>query len=159
MNIPLYIGVMAALVLMSAYFSATETAFTSLSKTKLKLMAESNRRAALAYELAERYDELVSTILIGNNIVNISLSSLATLFFVAILGDLGATVSTVVITVIVLIFGEVCPKGIAKESPEKFAMMFAPFLQLLWYVFTPITFFLIGIRKLFSLIFKNKDSL
>ncbi|MBQ1945550.1 MAG: DUF21 domain-containing protein, partial [Clostridia bacterium] len=117
MNIPLYVGVMAALVLMSAYFSATETAFTSLSKTKLKLMAEDNRRAALAYDLAERYDELVSTILIGNNIVNISLSSLGTLLFVGILGDIGATVSTLVITILVLIFGEVCPKGIAKDMP------------------------------------------
>ena len=157
MNIPLYVGVMAALVLMSAYFSATETAFTSLSKTKLKLMAEDNRRAALAYDLAERYDELVSTILIGNNIVNISLSSLATLFFVAILGDLGATVSTVVITVIVLIFGEVCPKGIAKDMPEKFAIFSAPIIRVILFVFTPFNRFFTGLKHILSKLFPHND--
>ena len=153
MNVPLYVGIMAALVLMSAYFSATETAFTSLSKTKLKLMAETNRRAALAYELAERYDELVSTILIGNNIVNISLSSLGTLLFVGILGDLGATVSTAVITIIVLIFGEVCPKGIAKDMPEKFAVFSAPVIRIIVVLFTPFNRFFTMLKKMLSKIF------
>ena len=155
MNIPLYVGVMAALVLMSAYFSATETAFTSLSKTKLKLMAEDNRRAALAYDLAERYDELVSTILIGNNIVNISLSSLGTLLFVGILGDIGATVSTVVITILVLIFGEVCPKGIAKDMPEKFAIFSAPVIRVIVVVFTPFNSFFTMLKRLLGKIFRS----
>ena len=72
MNIPLYVAIIAILVMMSAYFSATETAFSSLSKTKLKLLAEENKRAKLAYKLSENYDKLISTILIGNNIVNIA---------------------------------------------------------------------------------------
>jgi len=157
MNIPLYVGVMAVLVLMSAYFSATETAFTSLSKTKLKLMAENSRRAQLAYDLAERYDELVSTILIGNNIVNISLSSIGTLLFVHILGDLGATVSTVVITVIVLIFGEVCPKGIAKDMPEKFAIFSAPIIRVVLVVFTPFNRFFTALKRLLSKLFRSNS--
>ena len=155
MNIPLYVGVMAALVLMSAYFSATETAFTSLSKTKLKLMAEDNRRAALAYDLAERYDELVSTILIGNNIVNIALSSLSTLLFVGILGDIGATVSTIVITILVLIFGEVCPKGIAKDMPEKFAVFSSPIIRIIVVVFTPFNSFFTMLKRLLGKIFRS----
>ena len=129
MNVPLYVAIMAALVLMSAYFSATETAFSSLSKTKLKLLSEKNKKAELAYSLSERYDDLISTILIGNNIVNIALASLGTLLFVHLLGDAGATVSTVVITIIVLIFGEVCPKGIAKDMPESFALFSAPIIR------------------------------
>ena len=155
MNIPLYVGVMAVLVLMSAYFSATETAFTSLSKTKLKLMTESNPRAQLALDLAERYDELVSTILIGNNIVNISLSSLGTLLFVGLIGDLGATVSTVVITIVVLIFGEVCPKGIAKDMPEKFAIFSAPFIRVVLFVFTPFNHCFKALKRLMSKLFRT----
>ncbi|MBR6786341.1 MAG: HlyC/CorC family transporter [Clostridia bacterium] len=155
MNIPLYVGVMAVLVLMSAYFSATETAFTSLSKTKLKLMTESNPRAQLALDLAERYDELVSTILIGNNIVNISLSSLGTLLFVGLIGDLGATVSTVVITIVVLIFGEVCPKGIAKDMPEKFAIFSAPFIRVVLFVFTPFNHCFKALKRLMSKLFHS----
>ena len=155
MNIPLYVGVMAVLVLMSAYFSATETAFTSLSKTKLKLMTESNPRAQLALDLAERYDELVSTILIGNNIVNISLSSLGTLLFVGLIGDLGATVSTVVITIVVLIFGEVCPKGIAKDMPEKFAIFSAPFIRVVLFVFTPFNHCFKALKRLMSKLFRS----
>ena len=111
-------------------------------------MAEDNRRAALALELAERYDELVSTILIGNNIVNISLSSLGTLLFVGILGDIGATVSTIVITVLVLIFGEVCPKGIAKDMPEKFAVFSAPIIRIILIVFTPFNRFFTALKRL-----------
>jgi len=155
MNIPITIATMAVLILMSAYFSATETAFTSLSKTKLKIMAEDNRRAQLALSLAERYDELVSTILIGNNIVNISLSSLATLFFVYLLGDLGATASTVVITVLVLIFGEVCPKGIAKDMPERFAIFSAPIIRVILFVFTPFNRFFTGLKHLLSKMFHS----
>ena len=121
-------------VIMSAYFSATETAFSSLNKTRLKAMAEKgNRRAELALSLSERYDKMLSTILIGNNIVNIALSSIATLLFVDIMkdADTAAAVSTVVITVVVLIFGEITPKSVAKDMPEKFAMFSAPLLNVL----------------------------
>ena len=159
MNVPLYIAVMAMLVLMSAYFSATETAFSSVGKTRLKLLSETNKKAALALKLLEDYDKLISTILIGNNIVNIAVASLGTLLFVHLLGEgIGATVSTVVITVVVLIFGEVCPKGIAKDSPEKFTLFSAPIIKTLILIFTPISFLLSQLKKLISKLFKNKDN-
>ena len=148
------------LILFSAFFSASETAFTSLNRIRLKNAADNgDKRAVRVLRMAENFDKLLTTVLVGNNIVNILASSLSTILFVDIMTEvlqnpdkgktIGTTVATVVVTIVVLIFGEVCPKSIAKESPERFAMMFAPFLQLLWYVFTPITFFLIGIRKLF----------
>ena len=103
---------MVLMLVLSAYFSATETAFSSMNKTRLKTFVEKgNRRAALALSLVEKYDNLLSTILIGNNIVNIALASMGTIFFVetVALGDIGTTVSTAVITVAVLIFGEITP--------------------------------------------------
>ena len=118
---------MVACIVMSAYFSATETAFSSLNKTRLKVLADNgNKRAALALKLSEDYDKLISTILIGNNIVNIMVASIGTLLFVGLYGDIGATVSTIVVTVVVLIFGEITPKSMAKEMPETMAMAFAP---------------------------------
>ena len=125
-----YMGSILAMVIciaMSAYFSATETAFSSLNKTRLKVLADNgNRRAALTLKLAGNYDKLISTILIGNNIVNIMVASIGTLLFVGLYGDMGATISTVVVTVIVLIFGEITPKSVAKDAPERFAMVSAP---------------------------------
>ena len=145
-------------VIMSAYFAATETAFSSLNKTRLKAMAEKgNRRAELALSLSERYDKMLSTILIGNNIVNIALSSIATLLFVDIMkdADTAAAVSTVVITVVVLIFGEITPKSVAKDMPEKFAMFSAPLLNVLMVLLTPLNFLFSLWKKLVSKIFKN----
>ncbi len=157
------------LTLFSAFFSASETAFTSLNRIRIKNAAESgDKKAARVLRMAEKYDKLLTTVLVGNNIVNILASSISTVLFIDIMtktlqdpsrgSAIGTTVATVVMTIVILIFGEVCPKGIAKESPEKFAMLSAPFLQFLWYLFTPISFFLLAIRKLFSLIFKNKDA-
>ncbi|MDO4740307.1 MAG: hemolysin family protein [Eubacteriales bacterium] len=143
-------------VIMSAYFSATETAFSSLNKTRLKTMAEKgNRKAKLAYELSEKYDKLISTILIGNNIVNIALSSIATVLFVNLMGASGATVSTVVITIIVLIFGEITPKSVAKDVPEKFSMFSAPLINLFIVVLTPINFIFTQWKKLVSKLLKS----
>ena len=124
--------IMAVCLLLSAYFSATETAFSSANSTRLKTLAEKgNDRASLALTLLEKYDKLLSTILIGNNIVNITIASIGTVLFVRHLGDLGATVSTVVVTVVVLIFGEISPKSIAKDCAESFAMVSAPILRIL----------------------------
>lgn len=153
-----YIIIMSVCVLFSAYFSATETAFSCMNKTRLKTHVEKgNKRAALALKLSENYDRLLSTILIGNNIVNIVLASLSTLFFVSLLQDSGATISTVVCTVVVLIFGEVTPKSIAKDFPERFAMFSAPFIQLLIWITLPFNLFFSGWKKLLSLIFKSND--
>lgn len=146
-------------IVMSAYFSATETAFSSLNKIRIKNMAEKgNKKAALVMKLSESYDSLLSTILIGNNIVNILSASLATVLFVKILGDeAGTSVSTAVTTVIVLIFGEVSPKSIAKESPEKFAMFSAPLLRVLVFLLTPFNFLFKQWKKFLSLIIKSEE--
>ena len=134
-----YAVIMAVMVLFSAYFSATETAFSSLNRTRLKTLAEKgSRKAVLACKLSEQYDKLISTILIGNNIVNIATASLGTVLFVQLCGDIGPTVSTVVVTVVVLIFGEISPKSIAKDCPERFAMFSAPFLSVLIWILTPL---------------------
>ena len=137
------------LIVLSAYFSATETAFSSLSRIRLKTLADNgNKRAKLAYKLVDNYDELISSVLVGNNIVNISASSLATVLFIKAFGDNGPTVSTIAMTIIVLIFGEVTPKSISKEAPEAFAMFSAPIINVLIYVFKPINVCLVGIKKL-----------
>ena len=152
--------IMLLCVILSAYFSATETAFSSLNKTRLKaLMEKGNKRAKLAYQLSEQYDKMISTILVGNNIVNIALASIGTLLFVELYGDIGATISTAVVTVVVLIFGEITPKSIAKDSPEQFAMFSAPFLNLLIWVLTPVNFLFSLWKKLVAKMFKvNPDN-
>ncbi len=150
-----YTIALAVLVIFSAYFSATETAFSSMNRTRVKTMADKGSRgAALVLKLSDRYDRLISTILIGNNIVNIAAASIATMLFVSIYGDIGATISTVVVTIVVLIFGEITPKSIAKDCPERFAMFSAPFMQLLMWVFLPLTVLFSGWKKLVSKILK-----
>lgn len=146
-------------IIMSAYFSATETAFSSLNRIRIKNMAEKgNKKACLVMRLSENYDSLLSTILIGNNIVNIASASLTTVLFVKMLGDeIGPSVSTAVTTIVVLIFGEVSPKSIAKESPEKFAMFSAPFLNMLMVLLTPFNFLFGQWKKLLSIIIKSTD--
>lgn len=136
-------------VVMSAYFSATETAFSSLNRIRIKNLADKgNKSAALVAKISEQYDSMLSTILIGNNIVNIGCSSLATVLCLKWLGeDLGPSVSTIATTVVVLIFAEISPKSIAKESPEKFAMFSAPILQVLMIVLTPFNY-LFGLWKI-----------
>ena len=110
-------------------------------------------------KLLENFDKLLSTILVGNNIVNIGLSSLATVLFIKLLGgDSGATVSTIVTTIVVLIFGEVSPKSIAKESPETIAKFSAPFLHILMIMLTPVTFLFSQWKKLLSRIFKSSEN-
>lgn len=150
--------VMAFCIIMSAYFSATETAFSSLNRTRIKVLAENgNRRAQLTYRLSENYDKLISTILIGNNLVNILVASVGTLLFVEIWGDIGATISTVVVTIVVLIFGEITPKSIAKDFPEKFAMFSAPLINILIYVLTPVNFLFTQWKKMISKLFQTKE--
>ena len=126
---------MVACIVMSAYFSATETAFSSLNKTRLKVLADNgNKRAALALKLSEDYDKLISTILIGNNIVNIMVASIGTLLFVGLYGDMGA-----------------------KDTPERFAMFSAPFIRLWIWVLTPLNFLFSLWKKLVSRFFKTDD--
>ena len=146
-------------IVMSAYFSATETAFSSLNRIRIKNLAEKgNQRAALVLHLSENYDSLLSTILIGNNIVNIASASLATMIFVRALGEeAGPSVSTAVTTVVVLIFGEVSPKSIAKESPEAFALFSAPILRVFLVLLTPFNFLFGQWKKLLSHLFHAQE--
>ena len=149
---------MLVLVALSAFFSATETAFSSLNRTRLKNMAEhGDKRAQAALLLEERYDDLLSTILVGNNIVNIALSSIATLFFIRIIGSGGAGVSTLVITVVVLIFGEISPKSLAKESPERFALAVTPVIRFFMGLLKPVNWVFTQWKKLLRTLFKIED--
>ena len=149
------IMIMAVCLLLSAYFSATETAFSSANTTRLKTLAEKgNGSAALALKLLEQYDRLLSTILIGNNIVNIATASIGTVLFVRHYGDAGATISTVVVTVVVLIFGEISPKSIAKDCAEKCAMLSAPILRVFIWVLLPLNWLFSLWKKLLSRVFR-----
>ena len=136
------ITALIVLIMLSAFFSASETAYSSLNMIRLKSRAEDgDKQAAKVLALAERYDSLLSTILIGNNIVNIGASSLATVLFSRLLGNAyGPTASTIVMTLLVLTFGEITPKSMAKEMPESIAMVFAPALGALVAVFGPLNF-------------------
>ena len=138
------------LVGFSAFFSASETAFSSLNQIRLKSRSEDgDSSAARVLAMAEQYDKLLSTILIGNNIVNIAAASIGTILFTQMLGaERGATVSTIVLTIIVLIFGEVTPKSLAKEMPEKVATAVSPFLVLLMALMTPLTWLFTQWKKL-----------
>ena len=153
---------MFVLVALSAFFSATETAYTSFNRTKMKnLAAEGNKRAASALKLSESYDKVLSTILVGNNIVNIALTSIATVWFVEAIvhptvKNFSAAIATAVITVIVLIFGEISPKSLAKEHAEGFSMAVAPVLKFLVIILTPINAIFMLWKKLLSKIFKAK---
>lgn len=149
-----YIIAMVILIAFSAYFSATETAYSSLNRTRLRMLAEDgNKKAAVALSLSENYDKLISSVLVGNNIVNISVASLGTVMFVKLFGDAGATYSTIIVTIAVLIFGEISPKSLAKDSPEKFAIFSAPFMKLLVALLTPVNFLFSGWKKLLSKLF------
>ncbi len=159
-----YLIIMAVCLVFSAYFSATETAFSTLSKTKLKTLVEKgNRRATRTLAIAEKFDRLISTILVGNNVVNILLATVSTLFFIELLQGttretMASTISTAVCTVVVLIFGEITPKSLASDFPEKFAMASSGFMQLIIWVLMPVTFIFTMWKKLLALIFRiEKD--
>ena len=156
-----YVVIIAVCIILSAYFSATETAFSTFNKIRMKNLAEKgNKKAELALKLADNYDTLISTILIGNNIVNILGASLGTLFFTGLLvsnPDLGATLSTVVMTLMVLIFGEISPKTMAKNAPEKFVIFSAPIVKCLIFIFTPFNFIFKKWQNLLSHLTKGED--
>lgn len=154
--------VLIVLVLMSAFFSATETAFTSVSRVRLHtLEANGVRWAKRAGKMIDNYDKLITTVLIGNNIVNIVLTSLATVFFVALMTknqSMAVTVSTAVTTLVVLIFGEITPKTIAKEHPEGFVRAVCGIVWFLEILFFPLTWIFSQWRKLLLKIFKFKKA-
>lgn len=145
-------------VIFSAFFSATETAYTSSNRIKLKTQADDgDKKAEQTLLTLEKYDRLISTILIGNNIVNIAASSIATVLFTNWFSNNGSWISTIVMTIIILIFGEVIPKNFGKNHAESVAKFVNPFVKFLIYLFLPLSFVLGQISKLFNRLFKSKD--
>ena len=146
------------LLVMSALFSASETAYSSASKIRLRTMyADGDKRAGKALKLLDSYDDLLSTVLIGNNIVNIVLTTLTTMFFLQLVmgnGPLANVISTIVTTVVVLIFGEVTPKTLARQFPESAAKLFYPVILFFYYLLYPLNLFFKGWKFLLTKIFK-----
>ena len=126
-----YLIAIIALLLCSAFFSGSETAFSSVNKIKLKNKADDdNKRAALALQMAEDFDRLITTILVGNTISNIAMTSVATVYGIEMWGNrIGPTIATVIITLLVLALGEITPKIIAREYSEELALFLAPLLR------------------------------
>lgn len=145
---------LAVLVIMSGYFSAAETAFSALNRIRLKNLANNgNKKAEAALALSKNYDVLLSTILIGNNIVNIAAASVGTVIFSHYFGAPGVAISTIVMTIIILIFSEISPKSLAKETPEKFAMWATPLLKILVFILKPFNLFFMAWKRLLSKVF------
>lgn len=146
-------------IIFSAYFSATETAFSTFNRIRMKNMAEKgNKKAAKALALAENYDTLISTILIGNNLVNILSTSIATVLFIDLIGEgLGSTISTIVMTVVVLIFGEITPKTLAKKRPEAFVVFSAPIIKVILIILFPLSIIFKGWQNLLSKLIKKDE--
>ena len=152
------IGILIFLILLSAFFSSAETAFSSANKIKLKnLIQNGHKRAVRTLRYADNFDELITTILIGNNIANILSASIATVFFVRNWGDIGVTLSTAVMTTLVLIFGEIAPKSLAKKIPEKYALGVTPILMGFIFVLKPFAIIFGGIQKLLNKMFTFDD--
>ncbi|MCL2441168.1 MAG: hemolysin family protein [Treponema sp.] len=154
-----YFFIIAALIVLlcfSAFFSACEMAFSSLNRIKLKNLSVKSKRARLALKMLEVYDKILSTVLIGNNIVNITASALATALFIGLFGAKGVSIATLVMTILLLIFGDISPKALAKETPELIALRNAPLLQFFVFLLTPINILMSGWKKLLMKIFTVK---
>ena len=154
--IPIIIS-LAALLFCSAWFSACETAFTSLNRVRIKnLAASGDKRAPLVLKLLQKYDKLLSTVLIGSTVVNITAAALTTMLFVSLLGAKGVTYATIVTTAVVLVFGEISPKILVSEAPEAFALFSAPLMRGLIWLLTPLTLLFSGLKKLLTKLFRLK---
>lgn len=153
-----YIAIVILLI-MSALFSSMETAFSSVNKIRLKHeAANGSKKAARALDIAENFDKALTSILVGNNIVNILSSALGTVIFTQMFGAAGVAVATAVMTVLVLIFGEVIPKSFAKQNAEKCALAFAGILSGIMFILTPISAVFGGLQRMLTRISKPDDS-
>lgn len=159
--------ILVILIIFSSFFSAAETAYTSVNRIRLKSLAEGEgkkaRKARSVLKALERYDKVLTTILVGNNIVNIATSSLATLLVIELLKDndmlrdSGAWIATVATTIIVLIFGEITPKSLAKQHAESFCLAICNIMTFLLFVFTPLSALFLLIQKGATKLFSNKN--
>ncbi|MCL2066373.1 MAG: hemolysin family protein [Treponema sp.] len=154
-NLALIIS-LVALLCFSAFFSFCEMAFSALNRIKLKNMALKSGRARLALKMLDMYDKVLSSVLIGNNIVNIVASALATVLFVSLFGAKGVSIAAVVLSLVVLLFCDISPKALAKESPEMTAIRTAPLLSFLLIIFTPLNYFTAFWKKIIMKIFPAK---
>ena len=153
-----YVMILAVLIACSAFFSATETAFSSLNKIRLKFYANNgNKRAEKTLDITENFGKMLSTVLIGNNIVNVFSSSLAAAYCLNLFGDNGLFISTIAMTILVLIFGEIMPKTIAKKYPEKLAMAVTPVISIIITILRPISFIFEFMEKGLNKLFKDED--
>lgn len=157
----IHIIIIVVCVFLSAYFSATETAFSTYNRIRVKTLAEKgNKKAALALSLSDDYDSLISAILIGNNIVNILASTMGALVFANLIqnnDELASAVNTAVLTVAILIFGEISPKSIAKNHPESFVLFSAPIINVVRIILFPLIFVSNAWQKLLAKIFKAPE--
>jgi Mg2+/Co2+ transporter CorB len=154
------IALIAVLLMLSAICSATETAFSSCNRIRLKKMADSgSKSAAKALNICDNFDKALTAILIGNNVVNIASSALATVFFTEKFGAGSVGLATAVMTVLVLIFGEILPKSLAKESAESFSVFMAAPLAAFMFIITPLIWIFTGIKQLVvKLVFSKNEA-
>lgn len=155
-----YLIAIILLTLCSTFFSATETAFSSANKIKLKNMAaDDNKRAAQALKLAEDFDRLITAVLVGNTISNIVMTSVATVYGIITWGArIGPTIATVIVTLLILVLGEISPKIIAREYSEEVAIILTPMVRALIFILTPLTFIFNGLKLLLKKMFgKNEE--
>ncbi len=158
-TIAVYLIVLVLLVMLSAFFSATETAFTSINRARLKTRAgDGNKKAEKVLSIVDDFDKILFTLLIGNNIVNITATTIATLLFIELISsELAPTVSTIVLTIVVLIFGEIVPKTFAKQYPERYAEFSYPLVRVFMVVLFPLSALFTGLIKLIKKIFKFRE--
>lgn len=152
-------GILIVLLALSAFFSSSETAFSSVNKIRLKNYVDEKRKGSKkALFIAENFDKALSTILVGNNIVNIAAATISAKIAVDLLGEgTGLLVNTIVMTILVLIFGEILPKSLAKENAERFSLSISGILFLLMKLLSPVTFFFIKLKDWSSKLVKNSD--
>ncbi|MBQ7905637.1 MAG: HlyC/CorC family transporter [Spirochaetaceae bacterium] len=147
------------LILLSMIFSASETAFLSINKLRLRLLRnKKNKKAIRAGKLLDKKEKLLNTILVGNNIVNISLSAIITSIALDLFGPAGVGLATAIVTVLLLVFGEITPKSIGTHHPEGIAFLFAPLLKFFTWIFSPIVFILTKVTRFIARLFGVKFS-
>ena len=161
-DIPLdSILLLGSLILLSAFFSSAETAYSSVNKIRLRNFADEGRRGSKrALAIAENFDKALSTILIGNNIVNIAAASISAALATDLFGgNTGLVVSTVFMTILILIFGEILPKSLAKEHAESYSLMIATVLYVLIKLLAPINFFFVKLKVWVSSLFAKNSTM
>ena len=152
--------ILVALVLCYSFFSATETAFSCANRIKIKTLARNgNKKAEACINLYDQYSKLLTTVLIGNTIVNVVAATLATVFFVNIYHSKGATISSIVMTLVIMIIGEIIPKNLASSYPEKFAIAITPIIKFIMIIFAPLTFIFRNLEKLFKVKKEDNDDI